>query len=107
VVVARIEKAGLTQLMVVPITHSKPARGEDGISIPPRVRKHLGLDDEESWIIVTELNRFIWPGPDVRVAPGRDSPLYDAIPAHLFHQVQQGIARHAGGGAFRLTKRTE
>jgi hypothetical protein len=107
VVVARTERDGLTQLLVAPVTHSRPDRNEDGIPIPPRVKKHLGLDEEESWIVVTELNGFIWPGPDIRVAPGSDSPLYDALPAKLFRQVQQGIGRHAAGPAFRMTKRTE
>lgn len=106
-VVARIEQDGKTQLLVAPVTHSKPDRAEDGIEMPARVRKHLGLDGERSWIILTELNRFIWPGPDVRTAAGGDSPLYGAIPGQLFEQVRNGITRQSRGSLFGITKRTE
>jgi hypothetical protein len=34
--------------------------------IPAATKRRLGLDDARSWIIVTESNRFIWPGRDLR-----------------------------------------
>jgi hypothetical protein len=106
-VVARKETLGRTQLLVAPITHTEPERSEDGIEVPPSVKKHLGLDRERSWIILTELNRFYWPGPDIRPARGSRSPLLDALPEWLFRKVQQGIGRNATRGKIRITKRTE
>lgn len=55
-VVARIETSGRTQLLVAPVTHSEPDRAGDAIEIPPSVKRHLGLDRERSWIVLTELN---------------------------------------------------
>lgn len=79
------------QLLVAPITHLEPADGE-GIRIPPRVKQHLGLDEESSWIVTTEINQFIWPGPDIRIAKGGDDPFYGTIPASLFEEVRRQIS---------------
>lgn len=102
VVVARKIVAHRTQLFVAPVTHGEPKRGE-GVEIPPPVKRYLRLDRERSWIITTELNRFDWPGPDVRIVPERDDPLYGAIPAKLFEEVRSSILAHR----VRTTKRTE
>ena len=40
------------------------------------LKAHLGLDDQPSWIILTETNDFLWPGPDIRPIPGIAPPLY-------------------------------
>jgi hypothetical protein len=55
---------------VVPITHTPPSDPADAVQIPPSLKAHLGLDDLLSWIVVTETNDFLWPGPDLR--PRRD-----------------------------------
>jgi hypothetical protein len=107
VVVARTEKDGNIQLLVAPITHSEPQSKGAGIELPPRVKRHLGLDEERNWIILTELNRFIWPGPDIRPAPTSGSPLYGALPAKLFEQVRNGIMGHSTAGKLSMTKRSE
>ena len=106
VVVARVVTGDRTELMVAPITHVEPPFGQ-GIPIPQSVKRHLGLDDEPSWVVLTELNRFVWPGPDIRPVKGGAIPLYGAIPAKLFEQVKQGISRLAGSGRLQIPKRTE
>ena len=107
VVIARIVRATQVELLVAPVTHSRPERPEDGIEMPPSVKRHLGLDKERSWIVLTELNRFIWPGPDIRPAPGSDSPFYDALPDWLYERVREGIVRRVEAGRLKVTKRTE
>jgi hypothetical protein len=32
------------------------------VEIPLPVKRHLGLDDNPSWIVVAEGNEFLWPG---------------------------------------------
>jgi hypothetical protein len=101
VVVARTARESEVELLVAPVTHSPPERPGDGVEMPASVRRHLGLDKERSWIILTELNRFIWPGPDVRIAPGRDSPLYDAIPEWRSSRCARGSPAGRGLAGFR------
>ena len=75
--------------------------------IPSAVKRRLGLDGDPSWIITTEMNRFIWPGPDVRVAKESDTPFYGAIPASLYDKIREEILRNAGSGKVRMPTRTE
>lgn len=82
---------------VCPITHSPPKDGH-GIRVPTRTCVRLGLDDEApSWVITTEMNQFVWPGPDVRRTPsGRSS--YGLLPAAVFEKVRaQLLENHARG----------
>lgn len=88
VVSARVEPKGLV-VRVVPI--STRSYTNEAISIPERVRAILGLSDR-SVIIPTEINRFVWVGPDV--APLRDgSALYGKVPPRLFDQVRNAILK--------------
>jgi hypothetical protein len=65
----------------LPITHTAPnaASGEVGIEIPPRVKQHLGLDWERSWVIVSECNLDSWPSPDLRQLPSSRADFTTAI----------------------------
>jgi hypothetical protein len=106
-VVARIEAAGRTQLLVAPVTHSAPENAAHAVEIPSSVKAHLGLDRQRSWIVLTELNRFLWPGPDIRLVSGTGTPLYDALPEWLFRRVQAGLGKVASQGKVRITRRSE
>ena len=107
VVVATLARGDGTLLFVAPVTHTAPGHDTDAIEIPLNVKKQLGLDSQRSWIVLTELNRFLWPGPDVRLAPGNEDPFYDALPDWLFLRVKDRILAHAGASRLRVTKRTE
>jgi hypothetical protein len=58
---------------VLPVTHAPPANADDALEIPRQTKERLGLDSERSWIVLTEANDFIWPGPDLRPLPGGDA----------------------------------
>ena len=77
-------------VMVLPITHSPPANASDAVEIPTQTKNRLGLDSERSWIVITEANEFIWPGPDLRPLPGSDASniAYGALPPRLFNHVR-------------------
>jgi hypothetical protein len=71
IVVATTDDDGDTKVYVAPITHSRP---DDihAVEIPHGVKRRLGLDDQPSWIVTSELNRFIWPGYDLQpIARGK------------------------------------
>ena len=106
VVVAALIRDGQTTLLVAPITHRRPSDGH-GVEVPPRVKRHLGLNDEQSWIVTTEVNRFVWPGPDVRLARGKTSPLYGAIPAQLFERLREQILAHRAAARATVVKRSD
>ena len=52
--------------------------------------RRLGLDDARSWVALTEANRFVWPGPDLRpLAPGDAGTVaYGLLPYALFENIR-------------------
>jgi hypothetical protein len=59
------------RVYVLPITHSHPSAGVEGVEIPAAVAKTAGIDAGRSWVIVSEFNEFAWPGFDLALVPGR------------------------------------
>jgi hypothetical protein len=85
-----VQKEGeTTRLFVVAITHSAPSKATDAIEMPRAVKRTLGLDDTPAWIVTTETNSFIWPGPDVRPIPSRPAGtmIYGRVPEALLRRV--------------------
>lgn len=90
VVVARQHSSSGLAVTVLPVTHSPPSDPSQAIEIPPAVKKLLRLDEERSWIVLSETNDFMWPGPDLRpVEPGR--PVYGVLPPAFFRQVRDRL----------------
>jgi mRNA-degrading endonuclease toxin of MazEF toxin-antitoxin module len=76
---------GDTVVRVAPITHSQPEDLSLAIEIPAAVKRHLGLEDDRSWIILDELNVFTWPGFDVRpITKGPGRMAYGFLPPAFF-----------------------
>ena len=93
IVAARQVIEGHEVVTVVPVTHTPPTDPADAIEIPPALKAHLGLDDARSWIIVTETNDFLWPGPDLRPIPGSQPSRfsYGMLPPRFFAHVRDRI----------------
>ena len=87
----RTDENGDTRVLVLPITHSPPDHLSLAAEIPHRVKERLQLDDARSWVVVSEWNEFIWPGPDLRRPPGAsDSSIaYGMIPPGLFSIIRE------------------
>lgn len=97
VIVAVVNRAGITEVIVAPVTHRRPEAMTDGVEMPAAVKAHLGLDDAPSWIIATDLNVFTWPGYDLRPIAGSKPPrfAYGKIPPRLFAQLLERVRASA------------
>jgi hypothetical protein len=51
---------GSKDVLLCAITHSPPGRNEGAVEVPSAVSRHLGLDDEQSWIKTDQVNRLTW-----------------------------------------------
>jgi mRNA-degrading endonuclease toxin of MazEF toxin-antitoxin module len=93
IVLAVKAERGQVRVTVAPLTHLKPRNEKIAVEVPPKVKQHLGLDNDQSWIICDELNEFVWPGYDLYPVPGGKSDQYDygLIPPLLYEQVRQLI----------------
>ena len=85
---------GETVVNVLPITHNPPTRPGDAVELLPETKRRLGLDDERSWIVVTESNEFRFPGYDLRPTPdGR--PDYGALTPRQAEALRTLFEAHA------------
>jgi hypothetical protein len=81
--------AGQRVVVILPITHSRPAKEAGGIEIPAAVRRAIGLDDEPCWVIVSEYNIDNWPNAGIAMLPGnRVAYAYGHLPPHLFEFIK-------------------
>ncbi|MCF6220504.1 MAG: hypothetical protein L3J65_05275 [Robiginitomaculum sp.] len=106
VVITLKNEDGKKRVAVVPITHSPPAKPENALQLPAPVKKRLGLDDEASWIVLTEVNVFTWPGPDLRPI-SREKPAkmaFGYLPARLTQMIIDSLRTNNKSRAKMVTR---
>lgn len=90
VVMAVSDDQGNNVVTVLPVTHTPPSDAALAVEIPYATKERLGLDAERSWVMLTEANRFVWPGPDLRMkepGSGPESVAYGLLPRALFKEI--------------------
>jgi hypothetical protein len=109
IVAARQTIAGREVVTVVPITHSPPDDPLDAVEIPAALKTYLGLDEQRSWIVVTETNDFFWPGPDLLprlgIRPRRFD--YGMLPPRFFVYLRNRIVQAHARRALTRVPRSE
>jgi hypothetical protein len=76
-------------VVLLPLTHTPPSGDTIGVEIPARVKRAIGLDDEPSWVIVSEHNIDIWPNSGLSSIPGKAGVYsYGLIPPGLFASIK-------------------
>ena len=96
------------QVAVAPITHSPPHDPNVAVEIPPRVKEHLGLDGERSWVILEEVNIFTWPGFDLRpIRRGETRIDYGLLPPKFFDRLIEKFKELRSQGKVERASRDE
>lgn len=109
VVLVTRDEDGERVVTALPISHTPQADRALALEIPAAVKQRLKLDDERSWIVLSEANRFIWPGPDLRpVTPGdAASVAYGLLPFALFEEVRTKLIAAIRAKRTRVIPRSE
>ena len=109
VIILSVEnRDGQIVVTVAPITHSPPTRLESCVEIPVATKARLGLDAARSWIVAADLNRFVWPGVDLRpIRRGETEYAYGPFPAALYREVRDKVLALARAGRAAITTRGE
>ena len=95
-----------TEVYIVPITHTEPKTLKYAKEIPQETKKRLNLDYQKSWVITSEVNRFIWKGYDVRKTPSGEFA-YGHLPPGLTKAVITQIQQHAKERQMAVVDRDE
>ena len=103
------DEDGDTVVTVVPVSHTAPTDPADAVEIPLPTKQRLALDAARSWIVVSEVNRFVWPGPDLRPISRAEPERFDygLLPPSLFDRVKRQLAACAASRRLRAVRRTE
>jgi hypothetical protein len=109
VVLTSADEAGGHVVTVLPISHSPPSNPLLAVELPAATKRRLGLDDHRSWVMLTEANRFVWPGPDLRpLQPGdAASVAYGPLPYGLFEDIRLKFIAALKNRAAGAVPRTE
>jgi hypothetical protein len=107
VVLVTQDNDGEDRVTVLPVSHSPPNDPALALEIPAATQKRLGLDTARSWIVLTEANQFLWPGPDLRPAiPGESgSVAYGLLPRAFFLQLRARFVAVLKAGKARAVGR--
>ena len=108
IVLAAEDAGGDLMVMVAPITHTPPRQPGKAVTLASYVKRRLGLDDEPSWIIADEVNRFVWPGPDLRPVSSRrpDQLDWGFLPEDVFAELRRKIVALARAKDLAVVPRT-
>lgn len=111
IVIATQDAHNKSLVSVVPITHTKPLNLDEAIEIPQATKIRLGLADnvgERSWVILSEINRFIWPGPDLRPITRNKKDAYDygLLPPVFYDQLKNKLLEVIRQSRPSMVKRT-
>jgi len=109
IVAVRHVETSLRVATVLPITHSVPKRNDEAVELPPQLKAHLGLDGERSYIVLSETNDFIWPGPDLRPI-SRNKPgvfHFGVIPPRFFTHLRDRVLKIHSEARLRRVSRTD
>lgn len=98
IILTAVEEGRIKRVMILPITHSPPRQDEPAYRMPMALKRHLGLDDEASWIILGEANVDIWPSPDCLPLPGRGGFRCGRLPQRLINELHHVVMASLGRG---------
>lgn len=111
VVISTQDEYGKPLVSVLPITHTTPLDPDDAIEIPDNTKTRLGLSDSEgerSWVVLSERNRFIWPGPDIRPISRNNSDIvYGHLPPDFYEELKTKLLALIRKTRIVVVERTE
>ena len=104
----RVDEDGDARVLVLPVTHNPPDHPDLAVEIPAKVKQRLKLDDARSWVMLSEWNEFVWPGPDLRRLPNADesSVAYGMAPPSLYAIIRDRFLALARSRAAARVRRT-
>ena len=98
IVMTRDDLAPFPLAYVLGISHKPPRADERALEVLSKLKRHLGMDDQPTWIYTDQINIFAWPGPDLRLAENlssipsaRGNCVIGALPTDWFERLKSHL----------------
>ncbi len=93
------------QVLICPITHTPPERGQPSIEVPAKLQRHLGLNEgERSWVRLSECNiEPNWPNGLRTTEKGNLE--YGMTPPNFYAKVRDGFTNELRRKKVRTVRR--
>jgi hypothetical protein len=106
--VTLIPAIGELYVVILPITHSPPDAQTAAVELPTRVKQSLGLDDQPSWVVVSEYNVDSWPNAGIAPLPDKpDRCSHGYLPPRLFTEIRNKFIEMLNAGSKAVDRRTD
>lgn len=102
------QQRGSLAVTVAPMQLFAPRDPAQAVMLPNGTHARLALEGAQSWVMTTEVNRFIWPGPDLRAVPNMEPPSvsYGVLPPRLFDRIRTQLVENAQAKMAKSVRRT-
>jgi len=90
-IIVTVQTEGGLRVTLAPVTHAPPRTEQVHVELSAAECRAAGLDAAHHWVVVTELNRFVWPGYDLREVPGTGRAAYGMLPRGAMNRVFAAI----------------
>jgi hypothetical protein len=109
IVLTTATEDGRHTVTVLAVTHPPPLDERLAVEIPPAIKRRLRLDDARSWVVLTEANRFTWPGPDLRPSKPGDasSVVHGPLPYRFFETIRMKFIAALKARRTNMVRRSE
>ncbi len=109
IVLTTATEDGQQSVTVLAVTHTPPVDEHLAVEIPPAIKRRLRLDEARSWVVLSEANRFTWPGPDLRPAKPGDasSAVYGPLPYRFFETIRMKFIAALKARRTAMVRRSE
>ena len=104
VLARRQQDDGSFIVLLAPITHSAPEASTVSIAIPSQSSKATGLDNAQSWLILSEVNLVPWS--DAGIVPAHKSQwLYGYLPRKVATRATEEVGKMLRKAVLGIVKR--
>lgn len=108
VLVAETYPDGSRTVVLCPISHTPPDDPGSAVEIPPKVARHLNLDDQQCWIRTHEVNTLVWDRGSIPAGVSRaekDRWAFGELPYKLAKEVFEQVSQRSRDKTLRQVKR--
>ena len=103
---SKIDENGDRKVLLCGISHMPMENPNDGVKLPVKLQKYMGLDQGEQWVWTNQYNEEMWSDPEIQVMALNE---YEnaRLPKALYDTVRESVVQHKRERDITQIDRTE